>query len=1164
MAASSGPGVLNGIVAQLTALVEPLSEAVDGGAVGIQQLGAQLGYAISSDDASAISLAFSALANPLGGDGAGATSSISDLISDIESAAQDPTRLVALMEAVRGLLNSISNLEADVGDLPGLPQALLDYLVCTYLESYWPMIYGPFVFLGFITDAGPNPPASSPRYTIAWDNIPQLFTNPAYFQELYGWGTQNFNATELLTNLALALKSVGFPIIVDQPATPNGQPDLFIGFDTSSPTETTRVGVEAQVLAPTTSQGTDGGIAIVPSLATAINLKAGPWGGWAITLSIGASVTAEYGLLIRPTGISFGPVTGEQSGVTGDWSASAGVTKTNPAGGPINLFGDPSSIGLQATGLSLSIAVQSGGINVGVNFQGLQLTINPSGLDGFLSAILGDSPQTVNLSCGLQWSSESGFTFTGGSSIQVTIPLHETLGIVDVDTISIGLQAGASGIDLIVGASGGVTLGPVSVEVDKLGVSLDLVPASQGQPAGFLGGFDLDFAFQPPTGLGIDIDAGPVSGGGFISYNDSTGEYAGIAQLAIDIPVLTLDIDVIGLLDTKLPGGVPPYSFLIIVSAQFPPIQLGFGFTLNGLGGLAGIGRAVNPAALQAAVLGHTLDNILFPTDPVAIATQIESEVGSIFPVAAGNYVFGPLLELGWGAPQQIVDAEVGIVLSIPQPIIIALIGNLSAGLPDIEEPDDAIILIQIQIEGTIDFTNKQLLITAELYDSHVLAFNLTGGLGLMVNWGDASMFALSVGGWNPKFTQIPAGFPSLPRLGIALAQDGSGISLQAYFAVTSNSFQVGAQLNINASAAGFSLQGQLGFDALFIFNPFSFQVNIYGNVSILQGSNVLFALGLNLNLSGPQPWQASGSVTFKIWIIGVTIPFSITIGSPATASPLPTVAVLPNLQTSVATSTNWSASLPSGVNPVASFRKNSSNSGSGGASSAPVLVHPSGTLTFRQTYLPLLTQLDQVGGAVPNDVNNAWIASITVGGLAHTAPAAGGSDANWTPTQDPFARAQFQDQTDDQKLSEPSYESMPSGFSYSAKNFVFGTAAQATMSYNVYYIESPPGSPPASVSITPSPAEVAAFAPLSASYRAPVRQRGSAKYSPVVPAPPVSPLATSYVVATVDGLSVRTDILAQPTTQIAAQSALNEYLQSNPAVSGTLQVVASYLTGGT
>src|SRR4030095_10935237 len=46
-------------------------------------------------------------------------------------------------------------------------------------------------------------------------------------------------------------------------------------------------------------------------------------------------------------------------------------------------------------------------------------------------------------------------------------------------------------------------------------------------------------------------------------------------------------------LTTHLPGGKPGYSLLVIVSAEFSPVQLGLGFMLVGVGGLLGIQRTV-------------------------------------------------------------------------------------------------------------------------------------------------------------------------------------------------------------------------------------------------------------------------------------------------------------------------------------------------------------------------------------------------------------------------------------------------------------------------------------------------------------------------------------------------------------------------------------------
>src|SRR4029078_9274709 len=102
--------------------------------------------------------------------------------------------------------------------------------------------------------------------------------------------------------------------------------------------------------------------------------------------------------------------------------------------------------------------------------------------------------------------------------------------------------------------------------------------------------------FKPPTGAGISLNAGPISGGGFLSIKD--GRYAG----ALELKIYSVAVKAFGVIDTKLPDGSAGFSFVIVISAEFTPIQLGLGFTLLGVGGLIGINRRVDGKALEAAV----------------------------------------------------------------------------------------------------------------------------------------------------------------------------------------------------------------------------------------------------------------------------------------------------------------------------------------------------------------------------------------------------------------------------------------------------------------------------------------------------------------------------------------------------------------------------------
>ena len=73
-----------------------------------------------------------------------------------------------------------------------------------------------------------------------------------------------------------------------------------------------------------------------------------------------------------------------------------------------------------------------------------------------------------------------------------------------------------------------------------------------------------------------------------------------------------------------------------MITAEFPPIQLGFGFSLLGVGGLLGLNRSVMVERLRSGVRDGTLDSVLFPEDVVANAGRILSDLQQVFPPTPG------------------------------------------------------------------------------------------------------------------------------------------------------------------------------------------------------------------------------------------------------------------------------------------------------------------------------------------------------------------------------------------------------------------------------------------------------------------------------------------------------------------------------------------------
>ena len=82
-----------------------------------------------------------------------------------------------------------------------------------------------------------------------------------------------------------------------------------------------------------------------------------------------------------------------------------------------------------------------------------------------------------------------------------------------------------------------------------------------------------------------------------------------------------------------MPDGSPGFSLLIIITAEFGTgIQLGFGFTLLGVGGLLGLNRTMRLQPLMEGVRTGAIDSVMFPRDVVANAPRIISDLRDVLP----------------------------------------------------------------------------------------------------------------------------------------------------------------------------------------------------------------------------------------------------------------------------------------------------------------------------------------------------------------------------------------------------------------------------------------------------------------------------------------------------------------------------------------------------
>ena len=132
--------------------------------------------------------------------------------------------------------------------------------------------------------------------------------------------------------------------------------------------------------------------------------------------------------------------------------------------------------------------------------------------------------------------------------------------------------------------------------------------------------------------------------------------------------------------------------------------------------------------------------------------------------------------------------------------------------------------------------------------------------MALRIGWGDQKIFVISVGGFHPTFHEVPPDLTSMKRIGIALLSgDNPRLMAQTYFAITSNTVQSGARVELYAAAAGFNIYGYLGYDLLVQFIPFHFVADIYAGLALRKGTDVLAGVDVSCELSGPTPWHAKG-----------------------------------------------------------------------------------------------------------------------------------------------------------------------------------------------------------------------------------------------------------------------------------------------------------------
>jgi hypothetical protein len=906
------------------------------------------------------------------------------------------TAIKSVMTAVKSLKSSSDGVFDEIPSADELLKRVLYRLIVQYLEQV-PGLVSMLQFLGVLEVIPQNVNSSDPnavpynKYDFDFGKIGGwLGDSSKQMRDMYGWGSSDINATLLFGRIENILVELGMPVIFD-PSAADPIMELFVA--------------EATINKNVAPNGLQFNLHL-PIAKTTQEIKQGDWTS---KVKLEADIPLSASLLLQPGGRVHiePPIAG--TSLQGDIAYT--ITGKKSGGAPFILLGIPGGTRIQLSEVIVQVksrlewnAVEnksSGKISFEASLKQCKIVLKADGADSFLQSLLPPLNLEVDFDLRLGWSSEGGFYIEGSSALEITLPVNKQVGPVSINGLSIGFKPKAGAFPLTIGANLKGTLGPITLAVQDVGAAATL----SFIPNGNMGFAHMDIGFKPPKGVGISIDAKVVKGGGFLQFDPDKGEYVGALELSINN---TIQVAAVGIINTKLPDGSKGFSLLIIISATFSPgIALGMGFFLGGLGGMLGIHRTINVPALLEGARNNSISNILFPQNIVASMPTLLPQIKTLFPIQKDQFFIGLMARITWGVPT-LVKIDFGIALEFPSPVRLAILGVLKIALPS---EDKAVLKLQVNFAGVIDFDNKYLAFDAALYDSRILTFALEGQMAVRLSWGQNKAFLMSAGGFHPSFSP-PAELrlPSMKRITLTILPGNPRLVLTAYFAVTSNTVQFGARIDFRYKISKFSVVGFLLFDVLFQFSPFRFEARIAAGLAVKWGNSTILSISLDFTLTGPTPWHARGTASFSILFISVKVRLNVTWGE-AKKLIEESIPVLPRIIEAFSLPANWTVEAPVDRPALITLGKMK-------AADNGVILQPSGFLKVSQTIMPLGLEISRFGNATPGDIKSINIKSFKLAG----------NNVGIQVVKEVFAPSAFRKMNDADKLKAASFSQEAGG----------------------------------------------------------------------------------------------------------------------------------------
>ena len=540
--------------------------------------------------------------------------------------------------------------------------------------------------------------------------------------------------------------------------------------------------------------------------------------------------------------------------------------------GPAISLPDVKGTRLEIGDFSFKVDISTDGFKIKASTEKSALVIDKREADQFVQEALPSEEVRIDFALGLVADDDNGIYFEGGNRLAATIPINKSVLGLTIQSITLALNPvpgeTSSELQFTAATSFALNLGPLHIVIDQIGMTMNFITdkAAREDVTKLLPFLYLsDLGFRPPNGIGILVDSMSVTGGGFLFFDRENEQYAGVLQLELGDRV---SLKAIGLLTTRLPDGSKGFSLLIIISVEFdPPLQIGLGFTIGGIGGYLGIHRTVDGDVLREGLHNRTLDAILFPKDPVINASRILNTLHSVFPPAKGHHLFGLALIIGWGTPT-LITIELAVIYEFGDNPRLFILGQVHMVIPS-KKP---ILEIHMDALGIWDYNRQEFSLDARLYDSRIAFITISGDMALRVRRGTNPFFLLSIGGYHPAFN-VPPEFPKLERVMIKFVDSPNlRLILTGYFAVTSNTRQAGGKIDFFAKFGGVSIEALISIDVL--WEPdVRFMADFDIKLALKYNGHTLFGAHAVGQFFGPEPKRVKGEVSIDLFLFDINVP---------------------------------------------------------------------------------------------------------------------------------------------------------------------------------------------------------------------------------------------------------------------------------------------------